>query len=105
MSTTNTTPVAAPKVGDGATIGVGSDRYPATVIWVSPSGHQAKVQYDSWKRTDHRGQSEQQEYEITPNPTGRIELVTRRANGKYQLRGGGSYVHFGRRSVYQDPHF
>ena len=34
------------KVGDGATIWVGSDRYAATVVEVSKTGHRVVVQRD-----------------------------------------------------------
>ena len=94
-----------PKVGDGATIQHWSDRSAATVIWVSPSGHQVKIQEDDAKLIDGNYLSEYQAYEFTPNPNARVVLVTRRQNGDYRVAGASTRVYFGFRNKYRDPHF
>lgn len=54
--------------GDGATVGIGSDKYGATVIdW---DGKYITVQMDDVVRIDDNGISESQEYEYTRNPDG-----------------------------------
>lgn len=67
-----------PSVGDGATILHWSDRDPATVISVEKNDNfvQVVVQMDDYKRVDHNGMSEMQEYEYTANPDG-VKLVYR----------------------------
>lgn len=95
------------KVGDGVTHGVGSDRYPFTVVEVI-SPRKIVLQEDHFKRTDTNGLSESQTYEFTPNPNAPKVTVTLRSNGKWVQIGQpkkypGYYV--GERSAYQDPSF
>jgi hypothetical protein len=98
-----------PKVGDGATMAIGSDRYPGTVIEVSKSGHTVKVRSDNYKLVGGSALSEDQRYEFTPNPNGAVEVFTRRKNGRYVRKGesfrGGLRASFGHRDAYSDPHF
>lgn len=94
-----------PKVGDGATIQYWSDRAAATVIWVSPSGHQVEIQEDDAKLTSGTILSEYQEYTYAPDPKGRKFTVTRRQNGDYRIKGQSTRVYFGFRKAYRDPHF
>ena len=95
------------KVGDGATQGVGSDRYPYTVIKIiSPC--RIVVQRDHAVRTDKNGISESQTYEYFPNSNATEVVITLRRNGRwYQLgqstKSGAFYI--GQRSMYQDPSF
>lgn len=98
------TPVQ-PQVGMGATLYYFTDRYAATVIWVSPSGHQVKVQENSWKRLDHNGMSESQLYDFCRNDAGIIHPCTRRADGHYRVKGRSAHVEFGYRSMYHDFSF
>ncbi len=65
-----------PTVGMGATIHVGSDSYPATVIQVTRNGKRLVIQEDIAIRIDNNGMSESQEYTYEPNPHGDIHIVT-----------------------------
>lgn len=98
------------QVGDGATIQIGSDRYAATVIWVSPSGHQIKLQRDKTKATTPIAYSESQSYICVADPNGEIEKAQVRLNreGKphFCICGKGYlYVTLGVKSPYRDPSF
>jgi len=96
-----------PKVGDGATELVGSDRYPYTVIKV----HDGKrptltLRGDKATRTDDRGWfTEQQDYEYEPDPDGREVVVTLRNDGRWRQRGDDRLFSIGSRSRYRDPSF
>jgi hypothetical protein len=87
-------------VGEGATIAIGSDRYPATVIKVTPC--RVTVQRDSFIRTDNNGFSESQEYEYSACPDGEVTVFYKTPrgfqNGCYRLSLGG-------RRAYMDPSF
>lgn len=91
-----------PKVGDGATVLMWTDREPATVIAVSPSGKTVTVQMDRYRRTDANGMSEVQSYAYERNPAG--EVLTFRL-GKRGWRGRGGGVAFGHREKYHDYSF
>lgn len=92
-----------PHVGQGATVGVGTDRYAATVIAVSPSGHKVTVQYDKATRTDKNGYCGPQEYTYEPDPSGAIQAFHRNQMGHYRQS---SYrLSLGVRSAYSDPSF
>jgi hypothetical protein len=97
-----------PKTGDGCCYHIGTDRYPYTVIKVSESGKTIWIQEDEFNLVKGSRQSEQQKYEFTPNPNGRIMKVTRRQSGAWVPSGGSGssngYVTFGR-YAYLDPSF
>lgn len=98
------------KVGMGATYGIGSDRYPFTVVEVL-SETRVVVQADRYKRIDKNGLSELQEYEYTPDPEACRTIVTRRKQGDdyvWRKQGdgkGGGYFGFHGRHAYIDPSF
>jgi hypothetical protein len=95
------------KVGDGATKGVGSDRYPYTIVEIL-SPKRVVLQPDDYYRTDKNGFSEMQTYEFTPNPEAYRIIVTLRKNGRWYQLGqtmGGSRFSLGHRDAYQDPSF
>ena len=96
-----------PEIGMGATMGVGSDRYPYTITEiVSPK--RIWVQSDEYRRIDSNGQSESQKYTFTRNPHGTKTLITLRKNGRWVRMGeqmGGTSWAIGRRDAYQDPSF
>ncbi len=97
-----------PHVGDGATFGCGSDRYPYTVIEVRRDGRELVLQADDYKRTDSNGFSESQEYEYTPNTNGGLVVVTLRKDGRYIQKGDslkGMGYSIGHRAAYSDPCF
>lgn len=96
--------IPIPKIGDGATIQVGSDRYPATVIAVSPTASVITIQMDSYKRTDSNGMSEQQTYEYERNEQGGIRKCHWQPKRGMWVQGIAP-VGFGFRNAYQDPSF
>jgi len=93
-------------VGTPATIGIGSDSYPATVVGISKSGRTIEVQNDNYQRTDSNGYGGNQEYSYAPNPDAPIHKYSLRKDGRFRLVGsnwGG--IGFGERRAYQDPSF
>lgn len=79
----NDAPAELPKIGDGATIVLWSDRYAATVTAVSPDGRTVTVREDKAIRTDSYGMSETQHYQYEPDPNGRETVFTlRRVRGQ-----------------------
>lgn len=94
-----------PTIGMGATIHVGSDSYPATVIQVTRNGKRVVIQEDIATRIDNNGLSESQEYTYMPNPQGEIHIVTLRKDGRYRETGGKTPVSIGYRRKYYDPSF
>ncbi len=92
-----------PEVGMGATILMWSDRNPATIVWVSPSGKTIKIQQDTYRRTDQNGNSEEQSYEYSRNPDALVETARLTKRG-WRLKGGGGIL-LGRREEYRDPTF
>ena len=103
------TPILAPEVGMAATILGWTDRYPATVFAVSPSGNRVTVQEDSYTRIDDNGMSECQEYEYERNPNGRKLFFSKRKNGRFveigQQMGSGFRLCLGQRQRYYDFSF
>ena len=97
-----------PTVGMGATLCVGSDRYPYTIVEIIGS-KTIVVQADEFRRTDSRGAfTEQQEYSFTRNPFASKLTFTLRKDGRWHRRGEsmkGSPLLVGWRAAYQDPHF
>lgn len=93
-------PKVMPKVGDGGTICLYTDRHAATVIGVSASGKTIQVQRDFAKRTDKNGMSESQEYEYSPNPNGEIIEFRMTNSGVYKDKYGLSFYPGDRREYY-----
>lgn len=94
-----------PTIGMGATIQIGSDSYPATVIQITQNGKRIVLQEDNATRTDNNGLSELQEYTYQANPNGAIHIATLRKDGRYRLTGGKTPVSIGIRRKYYDPSF
>jgi hypothetical protein len=91
-------------VGDGASMCIGSDSRPATVIKVTPT--RITVQSDLYRNTNGENfMSGVPTFEYTPNPEGYIETYSVRKNGRILSSGSncGSLGH-GRR-YYDDPSF
>lgn len=87
-------------VGQPATIHIGSDCYPATVIKVT--SRTVVVQEDSATRTDTRGISEQQDYRYERDLQGK---TTRFYWMKHGYRNGPYVLTLGERRMYRDPSF
>lgn len=97
-------------IGDAATIKVGSDSYAATVVWVSPSAHQIKLQHDKAVATKPTAYTEDQAYICVEDKDGEIEKAQLRAgrNGEqsYSICGKGyQHVTLGIKRPYRDPSF
>lgn len=107
---TVTTPynqTAEVEVGTPATIGIGSDSYPATIVsfLLFKSGAKAGqvrsilVQWDN-----HTFNQETREDEYSRNPDGKIMVFTQNKHHRWHCNN--SYgLGIGRRRYYQDPHF
>lgn len=95
-----------PTVGMGATLHVGSDSYPATVIQVTRNGKRVVIQEDIATRIDNNGMSDSQDYTYEPNPEGELTVVTLRKDGSYRIEGqygrGSTRVSIGFRRKYYD---
>lgn len=94
-----------PTVGMGATIHVGSDSYPGTVIQVTRNGQRVVIQEDTATRIDNNGLSESQEYTYETNLNGEIHIATLRQDGTYRITGSKVPVSLGFRRKYYDPSF
>lgn len=98
------------QVGDGATIVVGSDRYPATVIEVSDSQRVVALQRDHYKRVDNNGMSEDQTYEFSRDERGMVSIFSYREKTKDFVQKGSSAkngirAYIGSRNAYYDFSF
>lgn len=94
-----------PQIGEGATVRVGSDCYPYTIIDVSESGKTIYLKEDRVERTDNNGMSECQEYNYFRNPEGAEVKATKRKNGSWKLTGSNSLVTIGIRRKFYDFSF
>lgn len=100
--------IELPVVGQGATMRVGSDSYPGTVISVKPKV--VVIQEDKWKAAPGYDYYSNQVYTYEPNPKGSLHTYTLRKNGRWVPKGSGLYqpgcgVSFKGRCYYQDPSF
>ena len=73
-------------IGMGATMSVGSDRYPATVVEIEmvKDVMYVTLQSDEYKRIDKNGFSESQEYEFNPDPNGSLYIVRLDKKGRWE---------------------
>ena len=99
-----------PEVGMGATVTIWTDRYPATVERVSPSGKVVWLRRDRYVLVAGSYMDEHQEYLIEPDPAGSVERASLRKNGRWKMAGvrtraPGGTVSFGHQSAYSDPSF
>ena len=97
-----------PELNMECSYGVGSDRYPCTIVTMNKTRKTVTTRDASYKRTDSNGQSESQSYTYEANPNGRLQDWTLRKNGRYVRRGEPLYAQAlsleGYRA-YQDPCF
>lgn len=94
-----------PQIGMGATLLFYTDRKPATVIAISKSGKTVTLQEDTATRIDENGMSDNQHYEYSPDPNGRIFKARQRKGKGWRVCGEGTGVTFGRREKYFDYSF
>ena len=95
-----------PVVGKGCTLLYFSDRYPGTIIDVrkTPKKIVIQVQEDHAKRIDNNGMSENQEYEYSIDPNGRISKFTF-YKSTWKSSDGPSGICIGERDRYYDFSF
>ena len=98
-----------PKVGMGVTECCYTDRHPYEIVEVKDERH-IVVRALDWKRTDHNGLSECQEYEYTSNPNNHTANLFLTKKGQWRERYAnrslgcnGFYIGFAER--YYDPCF
>ena len=98
-----------PTVGMGATVGIGSDCYPVTVIAVSDNLRTVTVQTDIYTPAPGYDYFGNQVHNFTPNTDGAVDVWTLRNHGRYSRKGypkgTGFYISFGSRRAYSDPSF
>ena len=97
-----------PVVGEGVTIGIGSDRYPATIIEVSKNLKKIVVQYDIATPAPDCDIYSNQNWVITSDPNGRTRTYTWRKRGVWvELRQAHAvgYLSLKGRSKYINPSF
>ena len=98
-----------PKVGMGATLVVGSDRYPYTIIIVSENKKTIWATPDGYKPTSRHDYYGTQDYIYTTVINATAEEFTLRKNGRWVKKGEslhtGLGLHIGERRAYQDPSF
>ena len=96
-----------PTVGMPATIVLWTDREPATVVYVSPSGKTVRVRECHARRTDSNGMSDDQSYHFEENLAGRLrEFRLCKAGWRAVGSGGkGAALRLGTREKYHDFSF
>ena len=71
-----------PRLHGPATVLVGHDRYPATIIDLAKGGRTVTICMDKWK---HKG-GPVADFEYSRDPDGFVHTFTLRENGKYILQ-------------------
>ena len=90
-----------PEIGMGATILGWTDRYPATIVKVTPT--QIHVQRDLYRRIDKNGMSEIQQYEYEEDRQAPVEIFRKTKRGLRDK--AGHYLSVGERERYYDYSF
>lgn len=93
---------SADLIGQGATVSIGSDSYPYTIIDISESGKTIYLREDRVERIDSNGMSEIQEYKYFPDPQGKEIKATLRKNGAWKTTKDNFRVSIGVRRRYYD---
>ena len=86
-----------PKKGGLATVQIGSDKYPYKVVDISPTGAKVIIQRILGNASVRRNSDE---FEL-----GQKDVVTRRQDGSYAVKGTKQFVNFGYADYSMDPHF
>jgi len=93
------------KVGDGVSFGCGSDRYPGTVVRVTPTRvHVASDDYECTSPPSAYG-SNDGVYRFTPVKDAAVQVFTVKKNGRVSMKGGNYGILGHGRCYYQDPSF
>lgn len=94
-----------PEVGDGATISIGSDRFPATIVEVLENG-KVRIQQDNYKLVSGTEQDGSAVYSYSPDKDGNKYLCYQDQRGNWKVWGDlNKHVALGSRRRYNDPHF
>ena len=93
------------QIGDGATVHIGSDSNPYTIIDVSASGKTIMLKADKVERIDNNGMSDIQEYKYFWDPEGEELKATKRKNGSWKIVGTNMIVSIGIRRKFFDFSF
>lgn len=95
------------EIGTPATVGIGSDCYPATIVGVllfKSGAKQGQIRSLLVQWDDHTFNQETRDFEFSRNPDARIMVFTQNKFGRW--KSDGSYgLGIGHRRYYQDPHF
>lgn len=97
-----------PIIGQGVTIGIGSDCYPGTIVEISNNNKKIVIQMDDTEPAENFDYFNNQVYTITSDPRGRKETWTYRKNGvwaKFRAARAVGYLSFNGRRKYSDPSF
>ena len=94
-----------PRLGDGATILMYTDRKAGTIIEISKSGRVITVQRDHAIRTDKNGMSDSQNYRYERDPEGSLYKFSLRKDGSWKEVKGTSGLWIGGRNEYHDFSF
>lgn len=93
------------KVGDGATFGIGSDRYPYSVVEVNATGTVLVIQCDNFTGGAAHDYFGDQKWVFSPNKNGDKKTI-KWHRGKWIISGDKSGgINIGKRDAYQDPSF
>jgi hypothetical protein len=92
------------QIGEGATIGYGSDCNPYTIIEISKSGLKAKIQSDNYEKAEGYDYYSNQKFEYSRNENGGIVEISLKKDGRWKTRGN-SPVGIGFRKRYSDPSY
>lgn len=105
QKTSSTYEPPEPEIGMGATLHIGSDRVPATVVQITHNNKRIVLQEDIATRTDSNGMSESQSYTYKNDPNGSLWYASKRKDGRWRVSGGSMPVSLGVRSYYYDFSF
>lgn len=92
------------KVLGGATMLIGSDAYPYTIVRISDRGLTFWMRADKTTRIDKNGLSENQTWSYESDPNGEEKMVRLNQNGDWRHKQD-FVVLLGVRKMYQDPSF
>jgi len=101
--------IIVPAIGMPATIAIGSDCYPATVIAISKSGRRITLQAATATPTADYNYTSNQVHTFAPNPNGSLTVCSLRKDGRWRPAGcqanSGYRIHLGAYNSYSDPSF
>ena len=98
-----------PYIGQPCTISIGSDAYPATVVFVNKTGKRIGIRQCLHTPAEGFNYISNQVYDYSENYKAEVELWSLRKDGKYRPMGSqgrsGYRLTLGVRRLYQDPSF